>query len=73
MDLTGFSVKGTTIINVRETECMKKTLRKPEETLPQVCQATKARVSRIFIDLKTKESMANTRLNEDTIIVKVFK
>ena len=69
----GFSIKGTTVMNVREAECLKKTLRKPEDVLPQICQATKARVSRIFVDLKTKESVANTRLNEDTIILKVFK
>lgn len=71
--MDGFSVKGTTITNLREAECQKKTLRKPEDVLTEVGKATKARASRIFIDIKSKPAAANGRLNEETVILKIFK
>lgn len=69
----GFSMKGTTITNLREEKCLRKTLRKPEDVLTEIGKTTKARVNKVFIDIKTKEVVANGRLNEDTIILKVFK
>ena len=69
----GFSIKGTTITNLREEECLKKTLRKPEDVLTEIGKTTKARVSKVFVDIKTKAAVANGRLNEETIILKVFK
>jgi len=52
---------------------LRKTLRKPEDILTEIGKTTKARVAKVFIDIKTKEALANGRLNEDTIILKVFK
>lgn len=69
----GFSVKGTTITNMREESCLKKTLRKPEDVLKDIGAATKSRASKIFLDLKTKPAQANGRLNEETIILKVYR
>lgn len=69
----GFSVKGTTVTNIREDGCLKKTLRKPEEVLSQIGSTTKARASKVFIDIKTKAAAANGRLNEETIILKVYR
>lgn len=69
----GFSIKGTTITNMREEACLRKTLRKPEDVLTEVGKATKARVGKLFIDLMTKAATANGRLNEETIIVKVYR
>ena len=69
----GFTIKGTTIANIREEQCLRKTLRKPEDVLTEIGKTTKARVAKVFIDIKTKEALANGRLNEDTIILKVFK
>jgi hypothetical protein len=69
----GFSIKGTTITNIREDGSLRKTLRKPEDTLTEVGKATKARVGKLFIDINTKSNIANGRLNEDTIIVKVYR
>lgn len=71
--VAGFSVKGTTITNLREESCLKKTLRKPEEVLKDIGAATKARALKIFLDLKTKSAQANGRLNEETIILKVYR
>lgn len=72
-NMDGFSVKGTTITNLREEACLKKTLRKPEDVLTEIGKTTKARVNKVFIDIKTKAAAANGRLNEETIILKVFK
>lgn len=69
----GFSIKGTTITNIREESCLKKTLRKPEEVLTEIGGTTKARAAKIFLDLKTKAAPANGRLNEETIILKVYR
>ena len=69
----GFSIRGTTIINLREEACLRKTLRKPEDVLTEIGKTTKARVNKVFLDLKTKSATANGRLNEETIILKVFK
>ena len=69
----GFSVKGTTITNMREESCLKKTLRKPEDVLKDIGATTKSRAAKIFLDLKTKPAQANGRLNEETIILKVYR
>lgn len=69
----GFGIKGTTITNLREESCLRKTLRKPEDILTEIGKTTKARVNRVFIDIKTKSAPANGRINEETIILKVFK
>lgn len=69
----GFSIKGTTITNLKEEACLRKTLRKPEELLIEIGKTTKARVNRVFTEIKTKPAGANGRINEETIILKVFK
>lgn len=69
----GFGIKGTTITNLREESCLRKTLRKPEDVLTEIGKTTKARVNRVFSDIKTKSAPANGRINEETIILKVFK
>lgn len=69
----GFSIKGTTITNLREEACLKKTLRKPEDVLTEIGKTTKARVNKVFLDIKTKAAAANGRLNEEMIILKIFK
>lgn len=69
----GFSIKGTTITNIREDAGLKKTLRKPEDILTELGKTTKARVNKVFTDIATKSAPANGRLNEETIILKVYK
>lgn len=69
----GFSIKGTTITNLREDAGAKKTLRKPEDVLTEIGKTTKARVNKVFNDITTKSAVANGRLNEETIILKVYK
>ena len=69
----GFSIKGTTITNIREDAGLKKTLRKPEDILTEIGKTTKARVNKVFTEIATKSASANGRLNEETIILKVYK
>jgi len=69
----GFSIKGTTITNIREDAGLKKTLRKPEDILTEIGKTTKARVNKVFTEIATKSAPANGRLNEETIILKVYK
>ena len=69
----GFSIKGTTITNFSEASSWRKTLRKPEDVLTSIGKTTKARVAKVFSELTTKPAPANGRLNEDMIILKVFK
>jgi hypothetical protein len=50
----------------------KKTLRKPDEVLTEFSKITKAKAKKTFAALKTKPAVPNGRVNEDTIILKVF-
>lgn len=68
----GFEVKGTTINGIDVEASYKKTLRKPEEFLSGFAKATKARARKILKELKTKEAACNGRVNDQTIIVKVY-
>jgi hypothetical protein len=71
-DSTGLSVKGTTIINYDESTSISKTLRKPEDFLPQVLSTSKAGFVRAFAGLKTASSTPNGRINQDTILLRVI-
>lgn len=68
----GFEIKGTTIQNIDMEASSKKTLRKPDEVLTEFSKITKAKAKKTFTALKTKSSVPNGRVNEDTIILKVF-
>ena len=69
----GLSVKGTTIINFDEPNSQSKTLRKPNEIIPKVLQSGKVVLKKLMTEIKTKESPANGRVNEDTILLKYTK
>jgi len=68
----GFEIKGTTIQNIDMEASSKKTLRKPDEVLTEFSKITKAKAKKTFTALKTKSAVPNGRVNEDTIILKVF-
>jgi hypothetical protein len=50
-----------------------KTLRKPEDFLPKVLSTPKRSLTPEFRNIKTKEAQPNGRINEETILLKVFK
>jgi len=69
----GFSIKGTTLTNFTE-KSFQKTLRKPLLELKEFKeQNTQKRVETWFGKIKTTETVLTGRLNEDVVILKVFK
>jgi len=69
----GFGIKGTTITNFTE-KSFQKTLRKPAVELKEFKeQNTQKRVETWFGKIKTTETVLTGRLNEDVVILKVFK
>jgi uncharacterized glyoxalase superfamily protein PhnB len=74
LNSNGLTVKGTSITNFTE-KSFQKTLRKPPEQIKEFKeQNTKNRFETWFNkSVKTTETMLNGRLNEDIIILKVFK
>ena len=70
---TGFKVKGTTLQFYDENRSMQKTVRKPDEVLPNWKKVTKHKLKAQFGYLKTTETKLNGRFNADTIILKAFK
>lgn len=70
----GLGVKGTSIIEFTE-KSIQKTLRKPESQLKEFKeQNTQRRFETWFTkNIKTTETLLNGRLNEDIVILKVYK
>lgn len=71
-DASGFSVKGSTVLNFSESKSISKRLRKPEATLPDVLSGGKVTLRNILGNLSTKESLLTGRLNKDTIILRAI-
>jgi len=68
-----FKVKGTSLLFFDETRSVQKTVRKPNEVLPNWKKVTKHKLKTQFGYLKTTETKLNGRFNADTIILKAFK
>lgn len=66
----GFSVKGTTVTNFDETKSFTKKLRKPLDVLPLI--DTRINAERQFKQVKTEGRAANGRMNDFTILYKVW-
>lgn len=70
--LTGpLTVKGTSLVGFDESKSLQKTLRKPEE-LKGANRLARTKFDKLFDDIKTTDSKMNGRLNEHTILIKVF-
>jgi hypothetical protein len=69
----GFGIKGTTITNFTE-KSFQKTLRKPDIQLKEFKeQNTQKRVETWFSKIKTTETAMNGRMNEEIVLLKIFK
>jgi hypothetical protein len=71
-DASGLSVRGSTIVGYSEAKSIMKTLRKPDEIIPQVINGGKVYLRNVINDLSTKESMLSGRVNTDTILLKIL-
>ena len=67
----GFEVSGSTLKKVDLEVSRKIKLRKPDEFLPKVLGGTVKQVDTAWKLLTTKTSTPNTRINKDTILLKV--
>ena len=69
---SGLSVKGTTMIRFKESESIQKTLRKPQEQLAIFKKVTKRSLNKEFNAIKSVETKMNGRINEHTLLLRVF-
>jgi hypothetical protein len=65
------AIKGTSIICFDTTKSVGKTLRKPDEKLKEFGKAGKVALRTFLSDIKATETLANGRINEDTILLRV--
>lgn len=69
----GLSAKGVRIIDYDDPNSGLKKVRKPETVLGEITRGTKAGVKRIYTGINATERKGNGRIDENTIILKVFK
>lgn len=69
----GIQVKSTTLIGIDADRSMTKRVRKPEDTIQIVLSAGKVSLRKIMDDLKTKGEPVKTRINNDTVLLRVIK
>lgn len=72
-DPKGFIIKGTTIQNFDKATSRTLTLRKPMDILPKATTCTPRQLTKLLDEIKTKPSVPNGRLNEDTVLLRVEK
>ena len=69
----GLNIKGTTILNYDEKKSIGKTIRKPEQILPNVTQGGKIVIRNLMDDIAAKSSELNGRINKDVILLRAVK
>lgn len=69
---SGLNVKGTTITGFDPVKSVQRTVRKPQEFLPQIKKTTRAKTVKLFDTLKTTEIKLNGRMNKDVILLATF-
>lgn len=67
----GFQISGSTIKNVDNEESRETTLRKPETMLHVVTSKSKKLINESWDKLTTKTRKTNTRINKDTILLRI--
>jgi hypothetical protein len=72
-DDSGLMIKGTTVKNFDEKTSKCKTVRKPEQKIPEVIAAGKVALRRVLEEIRAKDSVLKGRLNKDTLLLKVVK
>jgi len=72
-DHATLQVKGTTLQFFDEKQSVAKTLRKPEQQLPEFNKAGKVQLRKFLDNIKGVETKMNGRFNEQTVILKAVK
>ncbi len=73
MGPAGLTVKGTTIIGFDEKTSVTKKLRKPEVSLKMIIEGTKVNLRKAMDNIKSKPKIANGRINNEVVLLKVVK
>jgi len=72
-ELTGpLTVKGASIIGFDPVKSVHKTVRKPEELLKGAGKLARTKIQKLYDGIKATDTKMNGRLNEHTILIKVF-
>jgi len=69
---TGLEVKGSAVKNFSETSSYNIRLRKPNDVLPDILSKTSKQLDKLIESIKSKKSIPNGRMNDQTIILRVF-
>jgi hypothetical protein len=72
-DPGGLGVKGSTLLNYDAITSKQKTLRKPEDILPEVVKSGKITLRKILPGIKAVEQELTGRINSDTILLRAIK
>lgn len=72
-DPGGLGVKGSTLLNYDAITSKQKTVRKPEDILPEVVKSGKITLRKILPGIKAVEQELTGRINSDTILLRVIK
>lgn len=73
LDVSGLTIKGTTINGFSEMKSVQKTLRKPEKLLPDVVKGGKVFMRNVMESIRAAEGKLTGRLNDDTILLRTMK
>lgn len=73
IDKSGFSIKGTTLLNFNEQTSVQKNLRKPDAIIPDVLKSGKVSLKKLFTSINSVDQPLTGRLNSDTILLRVIK
>lgn len=72
-DLHGaLGVKGASIINYDPQTSMQRTVRKPEQVMKGAGKLARTKIAKLYGEIKTTETKLTGRMNEHTLIVRVF-
>jgi len=72
-DAAGLTVKGTSIKDFNTSLSIQKTIRKPEQQLKDFMKSGKVKLRKFLSDIKAVDYKLNGRINNDVVILKIFK
>lgn len=72
-DAAGLTVRGTSIKDFNETQSIQKTIRKPEQQLKDFMKSGKVKLRKFLSDIRAVDYKLNGRINNDVVILKIFK
>lgn len=71
-DASGFSIKGSTLLNFDEKTSLCKTVRQPKEFITKFLALGKASLKSSFTKINSKENALTGRFNADTILLRII-